>query len=939
MYYGMEELIKKLKTENLTDYKSIPFWSWNNKLNKKELLRQICDMKRAGHGGFIMHARTGLKTEYLSEDWFGCIDVCLKQAKKLNLNAWIYDENGWPSGFVGGKLLEDKENLAKYLTYEIKDYYDEKALAVYDLQNDCAIRIDSSQKLEKYHTIYLNLSPANTDILDAKVVDKFIRLTYEEYYKRFKDSFGNELKGFFTDEPQYYRYATPYTAQAAQMYKKLYGDEILDGLLYLFIISEKGYSFRVRYYQMMNYLYTENYYKKIYLWCKQHNCKLTGHSVEETKLFTQMWGAAGCSTSYEYEHIPSIDNLAKNSTALLSAKQVFSVSAQLGKKQILTETFGCSGYDVTPRELMHIAERQYVHGVNFMCQHLMPYSLAGQGKIDHPPCFSKHMTWWKEYKIFNDYFTNLGYLLVNSYDLADTAIISPMQSVFLNYIRNNEKLSFEIDKQLEKLQAILQEKNINYHFIDETILQNYGKAEGGKVQVGNCRYKYLIVPYCLTLKDSTVEILKKHKDNSGKIYCYGKPYLCEGQNYDYSFLNTNCTLQEIKNSVISIKSNGKISYTYRDSFDGKFIYLLNEDDKAVTVTLPEDNYKKLNIENLKFYKIENSVTLQKYQSVVITQGKCYAKEHVYKNEKDITDCFKFERCSVNSYIIDNISISFDGINFEKPSYVYEVFERLVKADYKGKLFVKYCFFVKDKCALKIVKEKNAAKKQKINGNNVNFKKSKFDINFIEADITNFVHTGLNEFTYEINYTQDKNLSYALYDKNATESLRNCLAFKTEIESVYIEGDFALNGSHQIISPQKNINISNIEKSGYSFFAGEMVFRATINSQQRKAVIKLIGNFAIANVIVNGKKYIGAVLSSEVPLNNLKIGENDIILIIKSSLRNKFGPHHSKQNEEDGVSPFSYNMRDTWEKGESKYYDKKYKTINFGIDKVILNQIQ
>lgn len=62
---------------------------------------------------------------------------------------------------------------------------------------------------------------------------------------------------------------------------------------------------------MMNELYTENYYKRLYDWCEAHGCKLTGHSVEETLLFTQMWGCAGCTPSYEYEHIPGIDNLSK----------------------------------------------------------------------------------------------------------------------------------------------------------------------------------------------------------------------------------------------------------------------------------------------------------------------------------------------------------------------------------------------------------------------------------------------------------------------------------------------------------------------------------------------------------------------------------------------------------------------------------------------------
>ena len=59
----MKKELKEALSGNLEEYKSIPFWSWNNFLDEKELVRQIEDMKTAGIGGFIIHARTGLKEE------------------------------------------------------------------------------------------------------------------------------------------------------------------------------------------------------------------------------------------------------------------------------------------------------------------------------------------------------------------------------------------------------------------------------------------------------------------------------------------------------------------------------------------------------------------------------------------------------------------------------------------------------------------------------------------------------------------------------------------------------------------------------------------------------------------------------------------------------------------------------------------------------------
>ena len=80
------QLLDKLKNVP-NEYKSIPFWSWNNHLDEKYLVKQIRDMKAADIGGFIMHARTGLKDEYLGEKWFSCIEACLKEAKRLKMDA------------------------------------------------------------------------------------------------------------------------------------------------------------------------------------------------------------------------------------------------------------------------------------------------------------------------------------------------------------------------------------------------------------------------------------------------------------------------------------------------------------------------------------------------------------------------------------------------------------------------------------------------------------------------------------------------------------------------------------------------------------------------------------------------------------------------------------------------------------------------------------
>lgn len=62
-------------------YRPIPFWSWNEKLDPEETKEQIRIMDSVGIGGFFMHARGGLQTEYMKDEWFSNVDAAVSEAK------------------------------------------------------------------------------------------------------------------------------------------------------------------------------------------------------------------------------------------------------------------------------------------------------------------------------------------------------------------------------------------------------------------------------------------------------------------------------------------------------------------------------------------------------------------------------------------------------------------------------------------------------------------------------------------------------------------------------------------------------------------------------------------------------------------------------------------------------------------------------------------
>ena len=86
-----------------------------------------------GFGGFFMHSRTGLITEYMGEKWFSLIRACAEYGNKLGMEAWLYDEDRWPSGTCGGLVTKNREYRLRF----ISEYDDEEKAA----QDENVVRI------------------------------------------------------------------------------------------------------------------------------------------------------------------------------------------------------------------------------------------------------------------------------------------------------------------------------------------------------------------------------------------------------------------------------------------------------------------------------------------------------------------------------------------------------------------------------------------------------------------------------------------------------------------------------------------------------------------------------------------------------------------------------------------------------------------------------
>lgn len=921
-------------------YRCVPFWSWNDTLKKDELVKQVEWMNENGVGGFFMHARGGLKSEYLGQNWFECIKACSEKAKELGMEAYAYDENGWPSGFVGGKLLEDIENHDRYLTYEIGKY-DENALVSYEIKGQYLIRTNGN--CDNCLNVYEHYSTSNADILNPEVVDKFLELTHKEYARR--DTYS--LKGFFTDEPQYQRWGSPYTKMLPKYFQEVYNEDILDKLGLLFI-EKRGYrEFRYKFWKAMQELMLENFGKKIYDWCDERGYKLTGHYIEEGCLCGQMECCGGIMPFYEYEHIPGIDYLGAWLGNELSGKQASSVAQQLGKRQVLTETFAGCGWNVTPMLLKKIAELQYVSGVNLMCQHLLPYKEQGQRKRDYPAHFSSVNPWVKKsFKEFNDYFSYLGKALAESDEIVRVGVLHPIRSAYFDYKRFPEQDWHglgNLERPLDALMNKLCKLGIGHHFLDETLLAKYGRVEGKSLILGNCKYDYIILPTIYTMDKTTEALLREYVFNGGKILLTDKkPSFLEGKRYNYNYLRSNTTFDEIIDTEpCKIESTGDVRITYRKDKDGRdFIYCVNLGNEATAnFTLKKGkSFESYDIISDTWSVISTSIHFDEGQSYLL-----YVSNKEPKAKKELKPLYLNGKMdivgTVDNYItLDTLAYSFDGRSFTEPRYHMCAFSELLDKRYDGRLYLKYTVnihTVPTKCEL--LCENTHIGAIYVNGRNVpSPKNSDFDVTELCYDIADLLKVGENEIVISMNYYQGENVYYALFGENVTESLKNCLAFDSDIEPIYLRGDFGVYGDFEkhpksdvllgdnfYLDTQKS-SIECMISEGFPFFKGDITLTQNVALDSTNYELVLPNELLTVEVSVNGQ-YAGKMMfSNRLDLSEyLRVGENEITLTVTVGLRNLLGPFHDNEGEPNFVGPDTFERFGSWKDGKSARYNEKY----------------
>ncbi len=232
---------------------------------------------------------------------------------------------------------------------------------------------------------------------------------------------------------------------------------------------------------------------------------------------------------YEYMHCPGVDHLGAeigsrtNPWPTIQMRQLASVGRQLGKKRLMDEIFGCGGYNLTPARQRQMVDWQSALGINWVVPHAFYYSHEGLRKREYPPDDFYAMPWWPQSRKFWDYIRRISYVFAEGHRLADVLVIHPMESIWATqrdqFVTSDKDPDSWIEAKFIELENALNAAFIDHDYGEEELLSRHGKATYDGLRVGLATYKYVIVPPSLTLRESTITLLRNFVNEGGKLIC------------------------------------------------------------------------------------------------------------------------------------------------------------------------------------------------------------------------------------------------------------------------------------------------------------------------------------------------------------------------------------------------------------------------------------
>jgi hypothetical protein len=967
------------------EFRSFPFYSINDSLDETEIKNQIYGFAQAGFGGFYLHSRDGLITEFLGEAWWKIMDAAVMKSRETGIRAMFYDEDKWPSGFAGGIIPRMNEAYrAKCLARIRKD--------VVMPAGSILLKEDSRYKYIQ-HTAPMGNPLFNgtsyVDLFNPEMVKQFLKVSYLPYIEKYAAKIKGYSFAIFTDEPhihaRYFDKSTPnegvisYSPWVAKKFREINGYDPLDKIELLFEEKADWREVRLKYYRAAAQQFDESFTQQINNFCKQNGVKFTGHYLGEEGLEKVRDRIGNAMLHYRSMEQPGMDHLGLNiAKQPFTPKCLSSVANQYAIPFRLTELFGISGQNMNFEDRKWIAGWHSILGVNHFCPHLTLYSMKGLRKRDYPPTFSYQQPYWPFNKKIEEYLGRISYAATIGQYTPQVLLINPLES---EYMKANGERDFSDD--VQNIMGILQNEHYDYDLGDEQIMADTAYVKGNHLVIGAMPYPCVVLPEMISIREKTLDLLVKLQQNGGKIlssgqfpeYMDGKPggkkldqlkavTIRPSQNELAATLRKNISAH----LILSGKDASTVWTQVREVKEGNLILFYNTSHTdwasfAVQTGLTGKNPVLWDPATGKNYALQGNQS-KEYQLEIAPSGIIWISTGVLSLSANITGPYRLQKESrtiqelknewkakrqdVNAITLDFAAYSTGGgSSFGNPEPVIGIFNRLSKQKYSGELKLKYRVQVDNppsNCNL-VLEQPEMYTAIRVNQKDYQFKTNGFfvDHQFKTSDMSGLLQKGENIIQLQMDFKPP-------VDTCRTAKIR----FGTEIESIYLTGDFAVT-AHQTtdktdsqrnrsgnfkkrpVHQSESFSLTNekewvagdLTTQGYPLYAGafelKQSFEIAEKSTSKNYFLELPDCESIVSIVELNGTVVDTLCWAPYQADITKVlrkGKNELKITIVNSLRNLLGPHHNIDGELIKVGPGSFTGAGGFPggQGESDWYD-------------------
>ncbi len=989
------------------DYTPAPLWVWNDAVTKEEIKSQLDDFHSKGIDQVFVHPRPGLVTEYLSAEWLDLFKYAVTVGKQNGMKIWIYDENSYPSGFAGGhvpdQMPESKGRMIKMSRMEIlPPDFKNHIIAIFqpDKSGMKDITSDSASlrsRRGRYLVFYL-VEPApnpwfagfyHVDVMQKKVTEKFLDVTLNAYKKVAGDEFGKTIPGSFQDECNVLTVwdppVMPYTPALFDEFAAKWGYDLKEKLPQIFLDTLDYKTVRHNYYSVLLDLFINNWAIPYHDYCKANNLAFTGHYWEHE--WPKPASPPDNMAMAIYTDIPGIDQLMNNwgngPGAQFgndrSVKEVRSIANQLGKKRILSETYGAGGWDLTFADQKRIVDWEAVLGINLVDQHLQYMTIAGARKRDHPQSFSYHEPWWDNYKVMADYISRLCVFGASGEQLNQVLVLEPTTTGWMHYsssdLSGSQRIMDSLAVSFHQFVRRLEMAQVEYDLGTEYALEKFGKISDKTLVIEKRSYTLVVLPpFTENLNSSSVTLLREYLKQGGRLLAWAMPSNVDGKASDivqklsmeYSSQWTNASSPDAE--IINELSSPGVHFTFagegrgilyhhrRVLKDAELLLLVNASDKEWSsgdLQIPGDNLEKWDafsgeISPYEFAPGADSIKASfhiapKGSLILCVHGKNPGNPVVQKTSVKTLlnpiEAVTVNRLSPNVLTVDYCDLKL-GNKVEKDVYFY-------KANLKAYQFNGF--------------EGNPW------DNGVQFKSQTMDADTLgagtgfEADFWITLNKGVDTTNLEVvierpslfrvlvngrpvepengKWWLDKKFgvykiaSLVKEGKNKITVISSPFRVLSELESIYILGNFnvAKVAKGFVLVPARSVSLGSWNEQGLPFYAGRVGYTASYDNAGDGSPLYTVRlnswNGTVAEVVVNGIKA-GVIISEPYELDvtgYMKKGINNIAVNVTGSLVNTLGPHHNNQ-------PLGMAWPAMFKEGNPKGYPagSEYRFVDYGL---------